>query len=61
MIPAHLYIATLHHAFQFELLCTNVAARLLQGCHNFSMGGFCDALRCMYFIVKKEIANSTNF
>ena len=34
MIPAHLYnVPTLHHAFEFELLCNNVAARLLQGCH----------------------------
>ena len=34
MIPAHLYnVPTLHHAFEFQLLCNNVAARLLQGCH----------------------------
>ena len=34
MIPAQLYnVPTLHHAFEFELLCNNVAARLLQGCH----------------------------
>ena len=34
MIPAQLYnVPTLHYAFEFELLCNNVAARLLQGCH----------------------------
>ena len=34
MIPAHLYnVPTLHHAFEFQLLCNNVTARLLQGCH----------------------------
>ena len=34
MIPAHLYnVPTLHHAFEFQLLRNNVAARLLQGCH----------------------------
>ena len=23
--------------------------------------GFCDALRCMYFLIKKEMAHTTNF